>query len=52
MTLNPIAAGIFGVVVLDEHITWNLAIGLLMVIAGISLATSGSALRKKGLGSD
>jgi drug/metabolite transporter (DMT)-like permease len=42
MTLNPIAAGIFGVVALAEPITWNLVLGLLMVVAGIWLAASGA----------
>jgi drug/metabolite transporter (DMT)-like permease len=41
MTLNPIAAAIFGVFALDEPISWNLVLGLLMVLAGICLSASG-----------
>jgi drug/metabolite transporter (DMT)-like permease len=45
ITWNPIAAGIFGVVALDEQITWNLVLGLLMVLTGIYFAASGMAAR-------
>jgi drug/metabolite transporter (DMT)-like permease len=43
ITLNPLTAGAFGVFALREAITWNLVAGLLLVLAGIWLATSDSA---------
>jgi drug/metabolite transporter (DMT)-like permease len=42
ITLNPVAAGVFGIVALSEPITWNLVAGLLLVLAGIWLSTSRS----------
>ena len=42
ITLNPLAAGIFGIVVLDEPFNWNLLLGLLLVLVGIWVATSGT----------
>ena len=42
MTLNPIAAGLFGVVALDEPVTLELVAGLLMVLLGIGLAATGA----------
>ena len=44
ITLNPLAAGLFGAFVLSEPITWNLVVGLLMVLGGIWLAASGSVI--------
>jgi drug/metabolite transporter (DMT)-like permease len=42
ITLNPLAAGVFGVFALNEPITLNLVAGLLLVLAGIWLATTRS----------
>lgn len=39
VTVNPIAAGLVGAVLLDEPIGWNLVAGLAAVLAGIALAT-------------
>lgn len=45
MTVNPIAAGLLAAALLDEPITANLIVGLIAVVAGISIATiSGSSL--------
>ena len=41
MTVNPIAAGLLAAVLVDEPITPNLLAGLLAVLAGIWIATSG-----------
>jgi drug/metabolite transporter (DMT)-like permease len=43
VTVNPIVSGIFGVYALREPITINLVMGLLLVAAGIAIAT-----RKRG----
>ncbi|CAN7337869.1 DMT family transporter [Bradyrhizobium sp. LjRoot220] len=42
VTVNPIASAIFGAYALDEPITVNLVMGLLLVAAGISVASSPS----------
>ena len=39
MTVNPIAAGLLAAELLGEPITVNLGVGLIAVIAGISIAT-------------
>jgi drug/metabolite transporter (DMT)-like permease len=41
---NPIVAGIFGALLLNEPITFNLVIGLIAVIAGIAIASTGKQL--------
>jgi drug/metabolite transporter (DMT)-like permease len=43
VTVNPIAAALVGALLLDEPLHWNLAIGLVLVMAGIWLAGSGPA---------
>jgi drug/metabolite transporter (DMT)-like permease len=40
MTVNPLVAGLLGIVILDEPLTLRLAIGLIAVFAGIWLATT------------
>jgi drug/metabolite transporter (DMT)-like permease len=40
VTVNPIAAGIFGMYALKEPLTMNLVFGLALVAAGIVTATS------------
>ena len=42
VTVNPIAAALVGAVLLDEPIRWNLVVGLIAVVLGISIATAGS----------
>jgi drug/metabolite transporter (DMT)-like permease len=39
VTVNPIAAGLFGAVLLDEPIGWNHVVGLIAVMLGIGIAT-------------
>jgi len=41
VTINPIAAAIFGALFLDEPIGWNHAAGVTAVMLGIGIATSG-----------
>jgi drug/metabolite transporter (DMT)-like permease len=43
VTFNPITASIFGALLLNEPITLNVAIGLIAVIAGIVIASTGRA---------
>jgi drug/metabolite transporter (DMT)-like permease len=51
MTVNPVVAGLLGVVVLDEPVTADLLVGLGAVCAGIWIATTdGIAARKRELG--
>src|SRR5882672_2500389 len=40
VTINPITAALVGAVLLDEPIRWNLVVGLMAVLLGISIATS------------
>jgi drug/metabolite transporter (DMT)-like permease len=40
VTVNPIASAIFGAYALDEPITVNLVLGLLLVAIGILVASS------------
>jgi len=40
MTVNPIAAGLLGALLLDEPVTINLVIGLIAVAAGLWIATT------------
>jgi len=40
VTVNPIAAAIFGKLLLSEPVGWNLVIGLAAVMAGIGIATT------------
>jgi drug/metabolite transporter (DMT)-like permease len=40
VTINPIAAALVGAVLLDEPIRWNLVVGLMAVVVGISIATA------------
>ncbi|HEV7878888.1 DMT family transporter [Bradyrhizobium sp.] len=40
VTINPIAAALVGAMLLDEPIRWNLVVGLMAVLLGISIATS------------
>jgi drug/metabolite transporter (DMT)-like permease len=45
VTVNPIAAAIFGKLLLSEPIGWNLVVGLAAVMAGIGIATTASDKR-------
>jgi drug/metabolite transporter (DMT)-like permease len=46
MTVNPIVAGLLAAGLLGEPLTFNLAVGLIAVFAGIWIATTdGSAAR-------
>jgi drug/metabolite transporter (DMT)-like permease len=40
VTINPITAALVGAVLLDEPIRWNLVVGLMAVVLGISIATA------------
>ena len=40
VTINPITAALVGAVLLDEPIRWNLVVGLMAVLLGISIATA------------
>jgi drug/metabolite transporter (DMT)-like permease len=40
VTVNPVTAAIFGALLLDEPIRWNLVIGVAAVFAGIWIATT------------
>src|SRR5262249_48070009 len=40
VTVNPIAAGLFGAVLLNEPIGWNHVVGLIAVMLGIGIATT------------
>ncbi len=47
VTVNPVTASLFGAALLGEPIRWNLAVGLVMVFAGIWTATAGA--RRRGV---
>jgi len=47
MTINPVFASAVGVLTLGEPIGINLVVGLLAVFAGIWIATSESAGKKR-----
>jgi drug/metabolite transporter (DMT)-like permease len=49
ITVNPIAASLVGVLMLDEPFTSNIIIGLAAVCLGIGLATTGAITQKKVL---
>jgi drug/metabolite transporter (DMT)-like permease len=40
VTINPITAALVGAMLLDEPIRWNLVVGLMAVLLGISIATT------------
>jgi drug/metabolite transporter (DMT)-like permease len=40
VTLNPVTAAIFGAMLLDEPIRWNVVVGVIAVLAGIWIATT------------
>jgi drug/metabolite transporter (DMT)-like permease len=42
VTVNPVAASLVGAVLLDEPLSWNLAGGIVTVLAGIWIATTSS----------
>jgi drug/metabolite transporter (DMT)-like permease len=46
ITLNPVAAGFFGVIVLNEPLSFSLAAGLLTVLTGIWIAGSDRSKRR------
>ena len=48
VTVNPIAAAIFGKLLLSEPIGWNLVVGVVAVMAGIAIATTASDARARG----
>lgn len=50
VTVNPIAAAVFGRLLLSEAIGWNLVIGFAAVMSGIGIATRGSSKRTSGAG--
>lgn len=41
VTVNPLSAALVGAVLLNEPLRWNLAVGIVMVFAGIWTATTG-----------
>ena len=47
VTVNPIAAAIFGALLLHEQIGWNFAVGFVAVISGIVVATADPAPPRK-----
>jgi len=47
MTINPVFASAVGALTLGEPIGINLVVGLLAVFAGIWIATSASAAKKR-----
>jgi drug/metabolite transporter (DMT)-like permease len=49
ITVNPIAASLVGMLMLDEPFTFNIIIGLAAVCLGIGLATTGAIPQKKVL---
>lgn len=40
MTVNPVAAALLASVLVDEPLTWNLAVGLVAICAGLWIATT------------
>jgi drug/metabolite transporter (DMT)-like permease len=45
VTVNPVAASLFGAVLLAEPLSWNLVAGIVAVFAGIWIATTGEHAR-------
>jgi drug/metabolite transporter (DMT)-like permease len=41
VTVNPVAAALVGTLLLGEPIGWSLVVGLVTVLAGILIATTG-----------
>jgi threonine/homoserine efflux transporter RhtA len=47
ITVNPVTASLFGILLLGETVSLSLMVGLLVVLAGIGFA-SGATLRRRG----
>ena len=47
VTVNPITASLFGAVLLDEPLRWNLMVGIAAVFIGIFAATTAGRPRPK-----